>query len=340
MDHIEETTTIFPIHRLNKRITEKLAKIVSADIPGNLNKGLCNQIRLTDEGVSMTELAMITKLPLTGETFVTISAAFMQYVWLLNDIALKSIDLSIIQDACRDFGVDYKDYPKITAKIASMPIEELTKQFNFPQNVDVKHYLNYIRQTMPLQDPVLYERQIRYETSLLKRLRSRGETFTEADFTQVNLDGEYVGLVNGVYCYSIAFAMLHELSHFELGHLGKVVEDMEDERNADLNAFWSVFCNLQGNELFTAIVGVLCLLFALLMINPTMAEDNVHPREDIRILEIYDNVKDDNPKYTVLLVRLFKLWAASNGVTDFPQVQDDSIGSLQLIREFLNNKVF
>lgn len=90
MDHIEETTTIFPIHRLSQRITEKLAMIVSADIPGNLNKGLCNQIRLTDEGVSMTELAMITKPPLTGETFVTMSAAFMQYVWLLNDIALKS----------------------------------------------------------------------------------------------------------------------------------------------------------------------------------------------------------------------------------------------------------
>ncbi len=332
---MKESTTIFPIHRLNQRVTEKLANIASADIRGNINKGLNNEIRLIDDGKSMTDMATIYKNSLTGETYVQLSAAFMQYVWLLNDIALKSIDLGIIQESCRDFGIDYREYPKFTAMIASMSNDELKKGFDFPEGVDVNRYLDYIKRTMSLQDPVLYEKQINNETNLLQRLCKDGETFTEFDFADVNIDGGYEGLVNGVYCYSMAFAMLHEMYHFALGHLDKSDEEMEDERNADLGAFWAVFCDISDEERFTAIVGILCMLFALLMLNPTMEEDNIHPREDRRIFEIYDNVKDENPKYTVLLVRLFNIWAKVYGVNDFPVVADDSPNSLQMIRGFL-----
>lgn len=149
------------------------------------------------------------------------------------------------------------------------------------------------------------------------------------------MKGQYEKLVNGVYCYSIAFAMLHELSHFTLGHLEKDDEDIEDERDADICAIWSVFNDLEGREKFTAIVGVICLLFALLMINPTMEEDNIHPREDRRIMELYDSVKEDNPKYTFLLVHLFKLWAIMNEIKGFPEDVDSNEEGLSKIRDYL-----
>lgn len=335
IDSRNESTTIFPIHRLNQRVTEKLSKIISADIPGNINKGLSNEIRLIDDGTNMTDLATIFKLPHTGETYVRISAAFMQYVWVLNDIAIKSIDFSTKIETCREFWVESLEYQQITADLAKVPVEELKKQLPFLKDFDENHCIDYLKQNLTLPNLTEYEEQNTNDTLLLRRLCKKGEKFTETDFANVNLDGNYEELVNGVYCYSIAFAILHELAHFTLGHLEKENEMVEDERNADLYAFWSVFCDIDKKERFMAIAGILCLLFALLMLNPTMEEDNVHPREDRRIFEIYDNVKDENLKYTILLVGLFRIWACFNDVNGFPQVADDSSNSLQQIRNFL-----
>ena len=58
---ITESTTIFPIHRLNYCVSEKLGKIITADIPGSLNKGLKNAVNLIDDGRGMTECACIDK---------------------------------------------------------------------------------------------------------------------------------------------------------------------------------------------------------------------------------------------------------------------------------------
>ena len=338
--------TIFPINSLNYRVTEKLSKIITADIPGNINKGMQNKLNLIDEGESMTDCARVDKNTLTGETYVTISAAFMQYVWLLTDIALKNIDLGIIQREFTKCGVDYRLYPSIVDTILSMPKEDVVKLNNLPVGFDVDQYFDYLRRSKPLFDVAAQERKINLNVSLLTRLAAKGEKFTESDFAGIELNGVYEEAVNGAYCYAIAFAMLHELSHFALGHLDMTVEEQlnetedekkQDESNADLHAFWAVFCDLQGRDQFTAVIGIFSLLYALLMLNPTMNEDHEHPREDQRIFDIYDQVKDENPKYTVLLVRMFTMWARAWKVDGFPQIKDDSEDSLEQIREFLKN---
>lgn len=335
---------VFPINKLNQRVTEKLPKIITADIPGNITKGLQNELKLIDEGVSMTDYARVDKNTLTGETYVTISTAFMQYVWLLTDIALKYIDIGIIQREFASRGVDYRLYPLIVDTILSMPKEDVIKLSNPPAGFDIDQYLDYLRRSKPLFDVESQERKINLNVSLLNRLTTEGEKFTESDFSGIELNGVYEEAVNGAYCYAIAFAMLHELSHFALGHLDMTVEQQlneteeekkQDESNADLNAFWAVFCDLEGRDQFTAVIGIFSLLFALLMLNPNMEEDNEHPREDQRIFDIYDQVKDENPKYTVMLVRMFCMWARVVNVSEFPQVTDDSENSLNQIREFL-----
>lgn len=335
---------VFPINKLNQRVTEKLSRIITADILGNINMGLRNELNLIDEGESVTDSARVDKNPLTGETYVTISAAFMQYVWLLTDIALKNIDMAIIQREFTRCGVDYRLYPLIVDTILSMPKEDVIKLNNLPVGFDIEQYYEYLRRSKSLFDVTAQEQKISQSIMLLARLATKGEKFTESDFDVIELNGEYEVVVNGAYCYAIAFAMLHELSHFALGHLDMTPveqlneteeEKKRDESNADLAAFWAVFCDLQGRDQFTAVIGLFSLMFALLMLNPTMVEDHEHPREDQRIFDIYDQVKDENPKYTVLLVRMFCMWARVVNVSEFPQVTDDSENSLNQIREFL-----
>ena len=42
-----------------------------------------------------------------------------------------------------------------------------------------------------------------------------------------------------MYCFGITFILLHELSHFTLGHLHKD-EEITDETDADIAAFWEI----------------------------------------------------------------------------------------------------
>lgn len=46
-----------------------------------------------------------------------------------------------------------------------------------------------------------------------------------------------------MYCYGIAFVLLHELSHFSMGHLNKLKEENE-KREANKAAFRGLYGNL------------------------------------------------------------------------------------------------
>ena len=72
-------------------------------------------------------------------------------------------------------------------------------------------------------------------------------------------------------------------SHFALGHLDKVSPAIQDEVEADFSSFGSIYSDISENEKFSANCGVLCALFSLLYLNPTIEPDNIHPTEDERI---------------------------------------------------------
>ena len=78
------------------------------------------------------------------------------------------------------------------------------------------------------------------------------------------------------------------------------------------------------------------MMFSLLMINSDFSEDDSHPREDKRIFAIYDQIKEENHKYTVLLIRLFNIWAEYYKVKDYPSGLSDDERSLERIRSFLS----
>ena len=77
-------------------------------------------------------------------------------------------------------------------------------------------------------------------------------------------------------------------------------------------------------RLFSAYCGLICVLFSLLYLNPDMIEDGIHPREDKRIFDIYENIKDENIKFTLLIIHMFKFWKDLNNIQGFPEIDNDN----------------
>lgn len=161
------------------------------------------------------------------------------------------------------------------------------------------------------------------------------------NFSKYTFDGDYDKRTTSAYCFGIVFILFHELAHYLLGHLSKNEETLNDEECADDKVFWDIYMaeGLGEKEKFTANVGILLALFSLLFMNPKMKSDKIHPREDVRILKVYDTIKDGSSKYTTLVVSLFKDWAKKFEIKEFPNVSEkENDNALNEIRSFLSSK--
>ena len=295
---------MYPIHKLDGNITGILQKIVSADIKTNVLKGLLNEIKYIDECSHITNVAEIKGNNHGAQVY--LSSAFCQFLWLLDDIVLKQIDFSIIQEECYKNNIDVATYKKSTEYLLKNP--GVLNVFANTYGVDFNQYYEYLKRTTHLLEKSEFEKSIKEDFSLASSLIDSNSTINMTDFNKINITGLYEQLVNSVYCFGIAFILLHELSHFELGHLDKVEQEMQDEENADYAAFWNIYNDLKGRELFSANIGILCALFSLLMLNPKMEDDDVHSKESDRIFSILDKISIDNCKYSVLVDKMFKMW--------------------------------
>lgn len=329
---------MYPIRKLDRNITHILQDIVSANIEGNVNKGLQNQIDYIDEDTHISDVARIVKNPNDGTCRVMLSEAYCQFFWFISDICLKEIDLSIIKDECAKANGTLAQYKQEVETILQNPMRYFWLLWQQYPGVSPAQYIDYLRRSMQLLDAKQHNSNQQHEFQMAVSILDNSQTIDLASISKTNIDGLYEQKVNSVYCFGISFILLHELSHFALEHMGKPAQ-MAFEVNADMNAFWSVYRDINDARRFSANIGILCAMFSLLMLNPNLAEDGIHPREDKRIFEIYDNIKSESPKYTVLLVRLFKIWANVYGVTEFPQVNNDSESSLQTIRNYFALKI-
>lgn len=330
---------MYPVRKLDRNITHILQDIISADIEGNVNKGLQNQIDFFDEDDHISDVAVIVRSPIDGTCHVRLSEAYCQFLWFISDICLKEIDLSIIKDECVKVNGTLEQYKQEVETILQNPMRYFWLLWQQYPGVSPAQYLDYLRRSMQLLDAKQHSANQQHEFQMAVSILDKSQTIDMAAISKTNIDGLYEQKVNSVYCFGITFILLHELYHFALGHMGKPSQ-RSFEVNADMSAFWSVYRDINDGRRFSANIGILCMMFSLLMLNPNLAEDGIHPREDKRIFDIYDNIKAESPKYTVLLVRLFKIWADVYGVTDFPSVNDDSEGCLQIIRDYFSAKAF
>lgn len=328
---------MYPVFKLNRNITHILQDIISANIEGNINKGLVNQINFVDVDSQISTYSFISKKPGEEVYPVTLSLAFCQFFWLISDICLKMIDLSIINEECKKINTDLASYKKATEEILQRPLEYIILMMQRYPGISPIQYLDYLKRSMQLLDEAAFQQNITDELMMASSILDSSSTIDINAISKLDIDGLYEQKVNSVYCYGIAFVLLHELSHLSLGHFEKGGQSMQKEVDADLNAFWTVFCDVRGDRRFSAYVGILCMMFSLMMTNPNLREDGVHPREDKRIFAIYDKIKRENPKYTVLLIKLFSIWSRLYHKADFPIIKDDSEASLQMIRDYFSS---
>ena len=325
----------FSILALNSNIPQIIKKIISAGILDNIKEGLNNEIRLIDQDCPISDVARIVKFPMDGKSYVSLSAAYCQYLWLMCSIIIKKIDLYVIIEECNRCGISLEHFLEGSRQLVNLPIEQVSKEIPSEYNgVDIEQYIDYLRRIPELLNNTELDNQQKYYTKLLFELTQK-ENFDLDDFSAIDINTKYGEKINSVYCFGICFILLHEASHFSLGHLDKGSPAIQDEVEADFSSFWSIYSDISENEKFSANCGVLCALFSLLYLNPQIESDNTHPTEDERIFTVYNCIKNDNPKYTVLLVQFFIYWAKLYQIEGFPTNLQNTEDSVDKIKVFL-----
>ena len=326
--------SLFPVQALNRNITEILKKITSADILGNVNKGLNNNISFIDVGKAISNVAEIN--PINNK--VIISAAYCQYLWLMCSITIMEIDREVIIKACEQYRISLAQFIEGTILIVNKSKKQIKEELQLMgyHNVDVEKYIGYLKITPELLNNEKYSRRQESYIKLLHELTNNKEFYID-HFSEINIKTLYGERINSVYCFGICFILLHELSHFSLGHIDRDSQSVQDEIDADLASFWSIYSDISEDERFSANCGILCALFSLLFLNPRMESDGIHPSEDDRIIAIYNIIKGDTQKYTILLVSLFTYWAKFYNIKDFPKDLQSTEEPIDKIKSFLSN---
>lgn len=271
---------LFPVLALNRNITQLIQKMPSADILENIKEGLNNEIRFTDKDCPISDVAKIVKYQTDGKSYVSLSAAYCQYLWLMCSIIIKELDLYVIIEECKRCKISLEYFLEGSKQLVNLPIEQISKDIP-----SVEQYIDYLRTIPELLNNPEFDNQQKYYTKLLLELTQK-EHFDLNDFSVIDINTKYGEKINSVYCFGICFILLHEASHFSLGHMDKESPVIQDEIEADSSSFWSIYCDISEPEKFSANCGVLCALFSLLYLNPTIESDNIHPTEDERIFKV------------------------------------------------------
>lgn len=327
---------LYPVLSLNQNITEFLKKVISADILGSVQSGLKNDVELTDKGTHITSVASIEKSIDGKSSVVRLSSAYCQYFWLLCDVVIKILDRKVIAESCELCRISLGDFLKVVEEINKKTKEEVLPHVPDYFKPEIERYLAYLK-IVPELLGTDFGDQIREEYIMAVSLVDSKLTINIDAINAIDMKSKYSERTNAVYSYGIAFCMLHELAHHQLKHLEKA-EEMKDEIDADAKAFWSIYKDIQGEERFTANVGILCVFFSFMMLNPSLKEDHIHPREDKRMFAIYDAIVKENPKYTVLLVNILDFWAKMNRIEDYPIDLKAKEESVERIKEYFKVK--
>ena len=327
---------LYPVLSLNQNITGFLTKVISADIFGCVQSCLKNEVELTDKGTHITSVASIEKSTDGKSSEVRLSSAYCQYFWLLCDVVIKILDRKVIAESCELYGISIGDFLKGVEETNKKTKEEVLPHVPDYYKPEIERYLAYLKIVPELLKTDFWD-QAREEYIMAVSLADEKLQINIDAINAIDMKSKYSERTNSVYSYGIAFCMLHELAHHQLNHLEKA-EEMQDETDADAKAFWSIYKDIQGEERFSANIGMLCVFFSFMMLNPTLKEDNIHPREDKRMFAIYDAIVKENPKYTVLLVNILDFWAKMNQIEDYPKDLKLVEESVDIIKEYFKVK--
>lgn len=325
----------YPVNKLNRNITHFLNDVVSADILGSIQTGLKSQIELIDDGEHITDFASIGYNSLDNTSSVRLSMAYGQFLWLLCDVAFKILDRNVIVSECAKDGLSLQTFLDSTYQARKMTEAQIAPYLPPVAHVSYQRYMAYLSLVPQLLSDDFWQK-VGDEYAAAMSLMCQ-DTPVHAEFiNSINIFGPYEERTNSVYCYAIAFLLLHEQAHHALNHLNKVT-DAKDEENADMAAFWSIYADINDDRRIAANAAIMCVFFSFLVYDPEQKLTNDHPTDYRRLFNVYDMIKDENPKYAQLLIGLLDFWAKTNSIKNYPFDLPCCEESVEKIIDFFNH---
>lgn len=313
----------FPVCRLNEAITASFRKIISLDITQGIKEGLDSKIYYVDEqGGPLSTIAEIIEKPFLldknePKRYVKLSAAYSQMLWMICSIAMRNHDSVAI-----NYEIEQMSNEQRNKFLHSLEIDDATAKYE---------------RTLLNQESVFSE-----STDMLNKIellsnRKLSDEEMEQLYTY-DMTSDIGVRINSLYVYAMSFILLHEFSHHSLHHNFNQTGTKEEEKEADHNAFWSLYSDLEGSERKTALLGIMCALVSLIFVNTSLDDDGIHPLPIERIFYFYDIIKEESPNFPGLMCHLFFIWAVYTHDDNMPKLDGSYDETVEKIRAYMLEK--
>ena len=313
----------FPIYKLNEAVSKSFQKIVSLNIVQGIKDGLDPMIYWVDEqGGPISTIAEINeKYYLLDRNeykrCVTVSTTYSQILWMICSIALRNHDSIAIN----------LEVEKMTIEEREKFRQELTNNNSF-----IRHKCCLLDKKKVLSDSADMVNMIE-QISNKKLSENEMEQLYKLDMTS-----ELGERINSLYVYAMTFVLLHEFSHHSLNHDLNQQGTIKEEEEADYNAFWALYSDLDGADRTTALFGIICSLVSLIFTNISLENDDIHPLPIERIFSFYDILKDEEIKLAGLMCHLFYTWAVYTHDDNMPGLNSTYEETIEKIRTYMLEK--
>lgn len=307
-------TYTFPVERILYKVQTELPKAKSVGLLKGFENGLQNKINLVDRDGGFTTFAEVSP---SGR--VTLSITYCQFLLLMCHLGF------IIHES---FAVN--------SMLSTMTDREL-EQYHRELKFDTSE-ARYLREVPKYEEASAYCSKL---IDIAKPLLN-SEPLSETEFKAISEEVEYDSVLacyaNSLCVYGIVFILLHEASHIILGQQLTKKGTVLEENEADHNAFWAMWGDLEGKARNSAMMGCLCALASLLFYNPSLIQVGSHPREDERLFSFYDILKNEKSSYTQMIVFILIIWSKVyvKENPDFPQFSGSYDNTLELQRTYLS----
>ncbi len=312
----------YPIKCLHDNVSQLIASLQGVDVKTASESGFDSKVFETDTRGRITETSRIYN------NTVRLSMAFCQYLWIFCKIGIMLADNDLINEVVEKMTEDerIKFYKEL----------EVARNNKDSDIKGIKEAL-YADSVFCRKDVL----QTSYElVSYAKEIKGNGASDELKDklFNFIQDPIFSIG-ANGAYTYALAFILLHEFSHFELKH-NQVEGPREDELEADFSAFWDLYSEVKDEqEARTVIMGMVCSLSIIAILQGTWQETEEHPSMTERIEKLLCLIEDKPEilaKVQHVICYYIRIWAFVTDNADCPDfVENDLDKSFNSMFEYV-----
>lgn len=294
----------YSIKCLHSEVSKVFATLKDVDFKNAIDNGFINTIFETDTKGKITETSHIFN------NTVHLSMAFCQYLWIFCKIGILFSDNDIVNECINAMPEDErrKFYQEL----------EFAKK-NADSNTEGVVEALYADSVLNREN-VLH---ISYElVKYANEIRTNGASDDLRDTLLKYIQDPIFSIgANGAYIYALAFILLHEYSHFALGH-NQIEGPIEDELDADFSAFWDLYSEVKNEqEERTVVIGMVCSLSVIAIWQRTWQETEEHPSITERIEKLLNSVNDKPEcllKVKHIVCYYIRIWAFVTDCVDCP----------------------